>query len=262
MIIATGQLSPTGIAVDATDVYWANQGDGTVVKCPRSGCAGASPTVLASGQPSPRGVAVDSTTLYWMTSPATDAGSTFNARVVSCPKSGCTGSPTLIVERSVFYANDVHIDGDTLYYTAWPEVGTCPKTGCPANTPTFITSGAGPMSVEVAGTLIYLSRFGSSRVESCTLPACNSPTTLVSGVRATGIAIDGTSLFATDYDAIGFGPDAGAERRIVKCPIAGCGTNAPVVVESGDISPYAIAVDAERLFHTNFEQGTVVSLPK
>jgi hypothetical protein len=66
--LASGQSSPTCIAVDGTSVYWGNQGDqsptgnGAVLKVP---IAGGTPTVLASGSLRPLGIAVDARSVYW-----------------------------------------------------------------------------------------------------------------------------------------------------------------------------------------------------
>jgi hypothetical protein len=60
--LASGQNSPSGIAVDAVSVYWANASEGAVLKVAISG----GPTsTLASGQKYPFGVAVDATSVYW-----------------------------------------------------------------------------------------------------------------------------------------------------------------------------------------------------
>ncbi len=67
-VIAPGQATPTDIAVDASDVYWINQGTdpnmGAVMKGP---IAGGSLTVVASGQDTPRGLVLSPTYVYWLT---------------------------------------------------------------------------------------------------------------------------------------------------------------------------------------------------
>jgi hypothetical protein len=60
--LASGQISPQGIAVDARSVYWPNY-DGTVMKVP---VGGGNLATLASGQDDARGIAVDATSVYWV----------------------------------------------------------------------------------------------------------------------------------------------------------------------------------------------------
>ena len=60
-VIATGQNGPTGLAVDGSNLYWADQA-GTVMKAPVNGGA---PTAIATGLAGPIGVAVGGSNLYW-----------------------------------------------------------------------------------------------------------------------------------------------------------------------------------------------------
>jgi hypothetical protein len=63
--LAAGQNGPGAIAVDATAVYWLNQGstdDGSVMKLL---LAGGAPVTLATGRTRPVGIAVDATDVYW-----------------------------------------------------------------------------------------------------------------------------------------------------------------------------------------------------
>ena len=65
VVLAAGQSEPTGIVVDAANVYWTTQGSNSgnsVMKVPIGGGA---PITLASGQGTPFGVAVDATSVYW-----------------------------------------------------------------------------------------------------------------------------------------------------------------------------------------------------
>jgi len=56
MVLASGQNNPFGVAGDTVNVYWANNGDGTIMMVPIDG---GTPTMLASGQTGAQGVAVD-----------------------------------------------------------------------------------------------------------------------------------------------------------------------------------------------------------
>jgi len=59
--LAFPQQNPTGIAVDAKNVYWTT-GDGSVMKVP---LAGGTTAPVAVGRPTPFSAAVDGTSVYW-----------------------------------------------------------------------------------------------------------------------------------------------------------------------------------------------------
>jgi hypothetical protein len=65
--LVTGQASPAGVAVDASHIYWADSGSGTISKAPLTG--GITITLYAFSKFTvPAGVAVDSGHVYWANS--------------------------------------------------------------------------------------------------------------------------------------------------------------------------------------------------
>jgi hypothetical protein len=96
-------------------------------------------------------------------------------------------------------------------------------------------------------------------VVRCDFPDCDNQVTMASGTGPLSVAVDESSLYFAQNEFNGW---VGAVPAISRCPLAGCGTDPPTAVQSGDISPYAIALDDERLYYTNVDHGTVVSVPK
>jgi hypothetical protein len=118
MTIATGQNIPLDLKVDATSVYWVNQGDlttadGMVMKAP---LAGGSPVTLATGQHVIFDLAIDSTTVYWNNWGG--AGPT-SGSLVSVPLGG--GTPTTIAAQLQPY--DAVVDGTSIYAPATHAIG-------------------------------------------------------------------------------------------------------------------------------------------
>jgi hypothetical protein len=62
--LATAQQGPFGVAVDSANVYWTNSGDGTVMKAPIMGGA---PVTIAVGQNSPAAIVADAQYIVWTT---------------------------------------------------------------------------------------------------------------------------------------------------------------------------------------------------
>jgi len=65
-ILASGETSPSPVAVDESHVYWATPKE--IHSCPVAGCASTGPAVIALNQYQPRAIAVDATAIYWTSS--------------------------------------------------------------------------------------------------------------------------------------------------------------------------------------------------
>lgn len=249
VVIASGQMVPTGIAIDDSSVYWANRDAGSIVKCPLAGCGAAEPTLLASNVGQPLGLAVDDENFYWMTP---------DGKASSCPLSGCTGVPKLVLQLvNVNKAIDVRVVGDDLYFAAWPYLGFCPASGCVEAGPTLFER-TPAVSLDSNADRLFVAK--NSGIISCSLADCLEPVTLTAA-HAVGLSIDASHVYFAESSYLML---AGVTitPAISRCPLAGCAGEPPEVVVSGDVSPFGVVVSATRIFYTNYEHGTVVSTPK
>jgi hypothetical protein len=201
------------------------------------------------------GIAIAGDTLYWM-APPVDSTSEI-AQVHKCPLTGCTGVPDKVFQFTVEnHAVDVHVAGDTVYYAAWPLIGTCAVGGCDDKPTNFGRMPA--LGVDSNAELLFVARFNG--LFSCSLDGCKDEKALAMDVSALGIAIDATHVYFTTYDYFGMKPEI--VPGVWRCPLAGCGTDAPESLKDGDIAPFGIAVNDTRVFYADTEAGTVISLKK
>ncbi len=73
----TTNVNSLGVAVDATTLYWTNEGnfdgefaslkDGELLACPKTGCGGAPPVVVQSGLADPGALVVDGDAIWFLT---------------------------------------------------------------------------------------------------------------------------------------------------------------------------------------------------
>jgi hypothetical protein len=155
--LASGRTMPSGVAVDAANVYWADAWNpGTVSRVAK---AGGAVTPIASNLFYPRFVAVDAQNVYWVNQ---GDGSSANASVEKCAVAGCA-SPTTVASAQTF-ASGLAID-DTNAYWANANGGTivkCALGGCGA-APTTLASGIqSPWSVAIDRGAIYFTQGGNS----------------------------------------------------------------------------------------------------
>jgi len=193
-VIASGLSYPEDIAVDARAVYWADDGDGTVFKCPLEGCPG-SPIVLARGEDNPRGVAVDAANVYY----------TATEHVVKCSLDGCA------TRRAVLASNvrspwGIAVDSTTAFWIDFADgtVAKCGLSGCGGTgTALFSTrSYEHPQSIAIDTTTVYWANENSTTVMACDKGGCGGqPTVLASNQGSPlGIAVDDHCVYWTNND--------------------------------------------------------------
>jgi hypothetical protein len=253
VVLASGQSTPFGIAVDSKNVYWTNSSDGTVSKCAIEGCSN-NPTVLASGQAEPAAIRTDSLNVYWV-----DQARTFDAGAVAkCSVDGCGQSPTTVAGGQSFPGDNLALFGDAVYWASMSLDGTvsilsCSKEGC-TGTPSVLSWGQDTV-LELAVNSMGFYWTTDSYVLTCFLGGCNNQT-VDGGPRVTVLAqpangsltIDSTNVYWTVPDA--------TNGQVLSCPITGCaqGPDGGLVINTiatGQIWPWEIAVDATSVYWLN-----------
>ncbi len=207
LTLASGQNGPTGIAVDATSVYWANAAGGTVTKVSING---GSPVQLASGQTTPRGIAVDTTSVYW--GPYVPGGT-----VAKVPLGG--GNPTQLASAQGS-PDGIAVDTTSIY---WANAGgaTIMKAPIGGGAPVQLATGQNePRGIALDATSVYWTTYIGGTIMK--VPTNGGSTIqLASGQNApTGIAVDATNVYWT---TLGGG-------TVMKVPIGGGG---PTTLASG-----------------------------
>lgn len=257
--LATGQRSPGAIAIDATNVYWANAGDGTVMKVP---LAGGTPVVLASQQDSPSALAVDANNVYFAN---WDSGTLMKVPLVGGPITFITtgSSPTamLAVPQPVTNGEPV----SKIYWTNAGEGAVRDILSSGASPGLIASKQTMPNAIAVCGAQVFWTDAGSGTVESYRA----SSTGKLAGTRiaalATGQSYPGAIAARCDSKATTW------ER--IYWANAGDGTvhelapnNQPLTIASNQGSPSALAVvptrSSEAVYWTNTADGTVMKLAK
>jgi hypothetical protein len=126
-LLADKQETVTWIALDATSVYWGDQGpDSNQIRTMPK--AGGSVAVLATTQQPPGNLAVDDTHVYW----SEDVGVT--TTLYSIAKAGGPSAPMQLAMTGTGACSGLSVDADTIYWSAGPWIFSLPKGGAPAPT--------------------------------------------------------------------------------------------------------------------------------
>ena len=248
-MIATGQNCPTGIAIDSTNAYWVNGGNGTVWTAPLSGSGTATQigTFGLTWFSSPNawhGVAVDSSHVYFDVQPSSGYGSVF-----SLLKTG--GTPQVLSFDGTILRASVVVDASNVYYLTFNgadgQLRSVPKTnlsdaGIPSTILATFTGDQVLDFVQVPSGTFYVSGVPLGG---------GTPTIFAQGFLRDypeTLVTDGTTVFWTDF----------INGYVYEKPIAGGYAQQMAI---GLTEPFFMLLDANNIYWTS-NYGGYFSLPK
>jgi sugar lactone lactonase YvrE len=242
-VLASEQNRPSGLAVDATSVYWSNSGghpaftrdagpNGSIMKV---SVDGGSVTSLVSGLDSPSAIAVDQANIYWT--------EWYGSVVKRLPLKG--GEPITLASGKGALDNVV-VDDTNVY---WSDLGrgTVMKMPISGGTPTAFAPAQKPSAIAVDRQNVYWTDLERGTVMKTSIAGGRPAATLASVQgRAHGLAVDATHL----YWASGF-------DTLMKLPLDG---GKPVRLALSQYGIDAVAVDSGWVYWANYSAGTVSRL--
>jgi hypothetical protein len=252
--VATGQRDPSALAIDSTNVYWANAGidghgtDGSIASCALGGC-NQTPTVLAGGI-GPNSIAVNASGVYWTTT-GNGVGSLW-----SCAPSG--GTPMKLVDTMgipwLLGVNATSLAWITSNGGAW----TCSTNACSPTELSSMDSGNPTGCIDATNAYFALGGPTGGTITRCPVAGCGGVYTPVTpDLSFPGAAAsDGTWLYFTTTPM-------GTGGGVYACPVTGCnGCPVTVATLSGVSTPSAIAFDATSVYWTDLNLGLVLKAAK
>ena len=237
-VLASNQNDPDGLAINATNVYWANVGAGTVNMTLKSGGA---ITQVAGSQSQPNGVAATDSIVVWSN---WGTGSIWKANANG---TGAALLSTTSITPSV-NSHRITTNGNYIWWASWGN-GRVRRVAAAGGAITEIaTSQDHPLNVAVDGTYAFWTNDFDARVMRADVAGGGGSTIMATGQnKPSGLALDATHVYFTSSDL-------GAVRRMPK-------TGSTIeTLATGQSAPTYMAVDAISVYWTNATGGTVMRL--
>jgi hypothetical protein len=217
LVLASGQAAPQAIAIDDNNVYWANDGDGTVLQVAKSGLG--QPIAIATGLNGPGSLAVDATWVYW----------TVSNEIQRAPiGGGAVQTDSKVVAYSLAMHQGVLVGGSI------GEVYTVPTWNAQATFLAFPSCDI--FSVATDATNVYWTCDGADGVSSVPFSG-GSVTPLAGPVHPAdfGLAVDSSNVYWIDS----------LNGTISAVPIGG---GSVTTVVSSQAGPQALSVDSGNIY--------------
>jgi hypothetical protein len=251
VVLASGQDSPTGIALDATYVYWTNNAAasdaGTGGSVNRVAIAGGSVSVLASVS-FPNAVSVDTNNAYFTLAGSNGSGSAVG--LVSLASTSVT-TLTTAVSEAWGVTND---DAQNVYFTDYGggTVSLVPIDG--GGVTPLATSQNHPYYIVRNGTSLYWPNNGVATNDgtiNVMAVTGGTVTQLATGQNSpNGIAVDANNVYWTDD----------LDGSVHQAPLGG-DAGSSITLSTGGQYTNGIAVDATNVYFTDSQVGTVSRVP-